>query len=354
MGCDVLLSSMESIQKDYLKLLKKYEHFDVDEVFSIQNECQTFWLRHKRSIDFFLNNYPCDFDTCVFIGGMYLNIASKSLFPFLTFGKKHISDDPVAMITATGSKDYLAEYLKMSIADNIDIIQNHSGQVFILPLSFLFVDKELCEVGAKNSFWHLFELAEMNEKKYFENFASVDEVIKCIGEENGWPLFLKYDKPTLKERYLEHLNLIGFPIQEGRESVVQFYNICMGLFIQAITVINFCSQYWMFPFLRDDSLFGCYYLFLKNMLNRDEFAGLHPILNKAVILKQFYRLFVYEELDDLGAYLKMLKETAFEENVQEKMNNQGVGCDKSGSFAKVNTILIEEMQKRKMPCVVDF
>lgn len=55
---------------------------------------------------------------------------------------------------------------------------------------------------------------------------------------------------------------------------------------------------------------------MKNMLGREEFAEYRLILNKTVVLKQFYRLFIYEELDDLNSYLKMLKETSFEENVQ--------------------------------------
>ena len=52
-------------------------------------------------------------------GGMYLNVASKSLYPFLTFGKKHLVDDPVALLSTNGSKEYFAEYLKLAIADDI-------------------------------------------------------------------------------------------------------------------------------------------------------------------------------------------------------------------------------------------
>ena len=201
MGCDLLIESMKKIQQEYLMLLRKYESFDVEEVYSIQNECQIFWLRHKREIDFFLNNYPYNFDTCVFIGGMYLNVASKSLYPFLTFGKKHLVDDPVALLSTNDSKEYFAEYLKFAIADDIDIIQNHGDQVLILPLSYLFVDKALCETSAKNSFWRLFHEEGMNEDEYESKFHSLDEVIECIGEERGRSLFLKYEKTTLKERY---------------------------------------------------------------------------------------------------------------------------------------------------------
>ena len=352
MDYDLLIESMKKMQQEYLMLLKKYESFDVDNVFAIQNECQIFWLRHKREIDFFLNNYPYEFDTCVFIGGMYLNVASKSLYPFLTFGKKHLVDDPVALLSTNGSKKYFAEYLKDAIADDIEIIHNHGDQVLILPLSYLFVDKELCEIGAKNSFWNLFSKEKMDEKKYEEKFRSIDEVIECIGEEKGRCLFLKYEKPTLKERYLEHLDLLGFPILEGKDGVMQFYGLCVGLFFQTVVTMTFCTHYWVFPFIRDHSLFGCYCLLMKNMLTQDMFAKLRASLNKAVVLKLFYALFVYEELENLDAYLKMLKDSDFEATVFNRMQKENIECCESGSFAKVNTILIEEMHKRNIPCVV--
>jgi len=352
MGYNLLIESMKKIQQEYLILLRKYESFDVDEVYSIQNECQIFWLRHKREIDFFINNYPYEFDTCVFIGGMYLNVARKSLYPFLTFGKKHFVDDPVALLSTNGSKEYFAEYLKLAIADDIDIIQNHGDQVLILPLSYLFVDKELCEIGAKNSFWHLFPEEGMNEDEYGSRFHSLDEVIECIGEERGRCLFLKYEKATLKERYLEHLDLMGFPVLGGKDGVMQFYGMCMGLFLQTMVVMTFCTHYWVFPFIRDHSLFGCFCLLMKNMLKQKEFAKLKTSLNKAVMLKLFYGLFVYEELENLDDYLKMLNDSNFETIVFNRMQEENVECCESGSFAKVNTILIEEMHKRNIPCVV--
>ena len=352
MGCNLLIESMKKIQQEYHMLLRKYESFDVDEVYCIQNECQIFWLRHKREIDFFINNYPYEFDTCVFIGGMYLNVARKSLYPFLTFGKKHLVDDPVALLSTNGSKEYFAEYLKYSIADDIDIIQNHGDQVLILPLSYLFVDKELCENSAKNSFWNLFPEGQMDEEKYKDRFHSLDEVIECIGEERGKCLFLKYEKATLKERYLEHLDLLGFPILDGKDGVMQFYRLCMGLFLQTMVVMTFCTHYWVFPFIRDHSLFGCFCLLMKNMLRQDEFAKLKSSLNKAVVLKLFYGLFVYEELENLDVYLEMLKDSDFETTVFNRMQKENIECCESGSFAKVNTILIEEMHKRNIPCVV--
>ena len=91
---------------------------------------------------------------------------------------------------------------------------------------------------------------------------------------------------------------------------------------------------------------------MKNMLRQDEFAKLKSSLNKAVVLKLFYGLFVYEELENLDDYLKMLSDSNFETMVFNRMQKENVECCESGSFAKVNTILIEEMHKRNIPCVV--
>ena len=352
MGCDVLTSSMQLIQKEYLALLKKYERFDADEAYSIQNECRIFWLRHKREIDFFLNNFPCDFDTCVFIGGMYLNVVEKREAPFLSFGKKHISDDPVAMLVSVGSQEHLAGYLKKSIKDDIEIIQKYNGEIFVLPLSYLFVDKDLVLQGADNAFWRLFSDSTINKDSYLNKFSTVNDVIESISEDAGWGLFLRYEKPTLKERYLEHLETIHIPLCDGKEGVDQFYHLCIGLFAQATSVMEFCIHYWTFPFIRDGSLFGCFCLFLANLIhNSNAFSSeLKIILNKAVVHNLFYRVFEYEELENLETFFKTLKDTEFEKAVLEQMQKQNVDCSEPGSFSKINAILINEMNARGMPC----
>lgn len=352
MGCDVLLSSMQLIQKEYLALLEKYEHFDADEVYSIQNECRIFWLRHKREIDFFLNNYPCDFDTCAFIGGMYLNVVEKREAPFLAFGKKHISDDPVAMLVSVGPLEHLAGFLKKSIKDDIEIIRKYNGEIFVLPLSYLFVDKDLILQSADNAFWHLFADPTINKDSYLDKFSSIDEVCERIGENVGWGLFLKYNRRTLKERYLEHLETIKIPLREGVEGVDQFYHMCIGLFAQATSVMEFCIRYWTFPFIRDESLFGCFCLFIANLIHMpgQYTSELRTILNKAVVLNLFYRFFEYEELESYEDFFKTLKSTEFEKAVFDQMQRQNIVCCEQGSFEKTNAILKNEMSTRGMPC----
>lgn len=90
---------------------------------------------------------------------------------------------------------------------------------------------------------------------------------------------------------------------------------------------------------------------MKNLLKQDVFLKLKTCLNKTVVLKLFYGLFVYEELENLDDYLKMLSDSDFETLVFDRMQKENVECCESGSFAKVNNILIEEMHKRKIPCV---
>ena len=353
MGCDVLISSMQLMQEEYLALLKNYEHFDVNDAYSIQSECRIFWLRHKREIEFFLNNYPCDFDTCAFIGGMYLNAASTRELPFLSFGKKHISDDPVAKLVSVGPQEHLAGYLKKSIEDDIEIIQKYNGEIFILPLSYLFVDKDLVLQSADNAFWHLFSNPTINKDSYMDKFSSIEEVCKCIGEDAGWGLFLKYKRTNLKDRYLEHLETINIPIYEGKEGVNQFYHMCIGLFAQAASVMEFCIHYWTFPFIRDESLFGCFCLFIANLIHMpNQYSSeLRIILNKAVVHNLFYRYFEYSELENYEDFFKTLKSTGFEKAVFDQMHKQGIVCCEQGSFEKTNAILKNEMSARGWPCV---
>ena len=79
-------------------------------------------------------------------------------------------------------------------------------------------------------------------------------------------------------------------------------------------------------------------------------SELRTILNKAVVLNLFYRFFEYEELERYEEFFKTLKSTEFEKVVFEQMRKQNVDCSEPGSFAKINTILINEMNARGMPC----
>ena len=204
--------------------------------------------------------------------------------------------------------------------------------------------------SADNAFWHLFADSTINKDSFLNKFSSVNDVIESIGEDAGWGLFLRYEKPTLKERYLEHLEMMHIPICDGKEGVNQFYHLCIGLFAQATAVMEFCINYRTFPFIRDRSLFGYFCLFLANLIHISNEcpAEWKIILNKAVVHNLFYRVFEYEELENLETFFKTLKDTGFEKAVLEQMQN--VDCIEPSCFSKINTILINEMNARGIPC----
>lgn len=64
----------------------------------------------------------------------------------------------------------------------------------------------------------------------------------------------------------------------------------------------------------------------------------------------FYRVFEYEELENLETFFKTLKDTEFEKAVLEQMQQQNVNCSEPGYLAKINAILTNEMNARGMPC----
>ena len=350
MAYNLLLDSMKKIQQDYLRLLKTYESFGEDDVFFVYDEFRVFWLRHKREVEFFLNNFPSDLDTCAFIGGAYLDIESKAHIPFLAFGEKHIIDDPIYILSfnRSDSKSYCAQLLKRSIEDNISIISRYSDVFYIMPLSFLFVDKDFRSSFAQKGFLSLLKDDEMTIKGYLETCVSWNDVKKQIDENTVKELFEEYEGNSFEDRYFEHLKKIHIEFDKERPAL-QFLQVCLGLFTQVANVLDFCTHYGTFPFIRNRTLFYSFISLVSKFIYEKNDLFSKRMLLKTLLSHATNCIMDWQTQDvDEPQFIKMIE--GFEKDIMNLFPSDAIEKESADySVERIRTVLTDEMKKRGIP-----
>ena len=234
---NLLLNKIYIIQQDYLTILKKYaDVIDTTNIIYAINELENFWNSKRHIIEFFLNNYSNNFDTCVLACSSYLNLAQNNHYAFLSLGKKHIIDDSVInfSVSLTQSNELLATFIdviKKCINDNIQIIENTSLDIIILPLTFLFSDKEAVQNAADGMFLSLFNKSLTSVEDFFREFNSFDEIEKDLKDYVKKQLFLAYDTfdKSFNQRYKDYLyysKCNTLDCSEVQNFFNNYFNVC--------------------------------------------------------------------------------------------------------------------------------
>lgn len=354
MSNNLLLDCIYSIQQEYLDLLKGYKNIDDESAFFIRDEIQEFWFINKQKGEFILKNYPNNFDTCAFTGGAYLDVQENKHYPFLTFGKKHIMDDPVAKFSNSHNeqKEYkplFSKILKKSIKDNIDILENYGEFIVILPLSYLFVDWDVCREGAKSLFFHLFKDEKMSLERYKSDFRSLDDVIPALNASTNL-LFIGFgpSEGSLKERYTNYLERMEIPKQQNHSEVCQFFEICFGMFFQIIGIIDVCVHFSLFPFIRENNMFNNFCIMTYQM--KDE-EMIKVMILKAKILHLFYNAFDFSRNDllSINEFINKLQSNNFETSIMTAIEAEQISLQQPGTVMKIQQIICNEMQKNGIP-----
>ena len=354
MSNDLLLDCIRSVQQEYLDLLKGYKNIDDESADFIRNEIQEFWFINKQKAGFILKNYPNNFDTCAFTGGAYLDVQENKHYPFLTFGEKHIMDDPVVKFSNSHNeqKEYKAlfsKFLKKSIKDNIDILENYGEFIVILPLSYLFVDWDVCREGAKNTFLHLFTDEKMSLEKYKSDFLSLDAIINALNESANF-LFIgdELGESPLKERYTNYLKRMEIPKQQGHSEVCQFFEVCFRMFFQIFCIIDVCVHFSLFPFIRENNIFNNFCIMTYQM--KDE-ETIKVMILKAKILHLFYNVFDFSRNDllPISEFINKIQRNNFETSIMATIEAEQISLQQPGAVMKIQQIICNEMKKDDIP-----
>lgn len=255
-----LIEILESIQKDYLKLLKSaYENIHLIDERAVIEEIYVFWYKNKRAIELVLNYGFEPLSAHFFTAASYLSISDKDHFPFLLFGKHHFWDDPLCSYLRIINKspfkklnDEFINEIKQTISQNIEVLENLSDHVFILPLRFLFEDIDVITQKAMNIFLQLFE-DEIDFETYKNEIITIEDVRKRLSE-GVEDLIVFNDSDIYVHDFFERfhkfkedrIELLGSRICDAQV----FFQCVFGYMCQALSVMQISISFNIIPHIR--------------------------------------------------------------------------------------------------------
>jgi len=154
------MEKMTQIQIEYKTLLQKLLP-KLKTEFSVQalDEINLFWYRHMEIVRLYLASEFAGAESYVFTAATYLDYDDNEHLPFLLLGRQHVLDDPLSKysaickdLTDDKASHKLYEQIGKTAEDNIKIIENCQGNIFVVPLRLFNQHdstKEFFELGER-------------------------------------------------------------------------------------------------------------------------------------------------------------------------------------------------------------
>ena len=329
MGNDVVRDRLLAIQSDYKDLLINLRDFFYESSCSaITDEIHTFWFKQRKFIDFVFNNYFEPNRTYLFTAVGYIDIKNNEHYPFFILGTNHVLDDPIHKIIlskAIEKNDEFAIELKKhmfdAICDNIEVLTQCFGLIYILPLGLLFpIDAATIKKGVDSVFLSLFR-QQLSLNDFFESIITVDDICLALKPniKNNLLFNCGGDTGGFVERFSNYKNSMSFPSLAGKSEGHQFYFAMTGFLSQAFDMILICAKYNIIPYVRSET--AAYYLRVVGF-NFKEVDEVTEILFKAMIAHVLCALFDETQIIgvNLNDFLLRVNEYCFEEKLYEEIN----------------------------------
>ncbi len=259
---DIVLTELQSIQSEYLDLLKRIKP-RIDTAWgSVIDEVNMFWLQKKKLIVFAMENYFTPYNTFLFTGATYLDYDENEHFPFAVCNGICIVDDNVCsyanIIGKVSDENFnstIKQQLLYAIDDNIKVLENCADYIYILPIRYLDDDDDdTISKGAEGVFLNLFKEKFASLKDYFVNITSMVDLTNSLkpGIEKSLMFFKDDDRDlALSDRlnnYIEDSNdSIDF---NGKSIGFIFFSAVYSHIAQALKIMMLCAKYRVIPYLR--------------------------------------------------------------------------------------------------------
>lgn len=254
-----IFEMVESINCDYLKLLKKLDKikFDSNNINSIIDEINVFWKIHKRNALFIINNLSeYDYDTCFFTCACGIEIDQNEYEPFVLSADNKIYDDklPQYFEILTKCKDnqktkYLSE-INYLIKNYVKLLEKSISEIFIVPISyFLLKPKEMWDL-TNILFLDLFSKKFNSVDEYFNSIKNKDDFLNVSKQENCNLLILS-NKETQGMSLTEKIEcFIGSPIPNANFPEKAYFAYTTAI-VNALSCLTVSTMTGFIPYLRN-------------------------------------------------------------------------------------------------------
>lgn len=350
---DILKCNLKRLESEYKKILiQSKEELLKNNSQSIIDGIIVFWYKNKKFINTVLNNISEAYSSYIFTGATFLDLSDFEHFPFVALGKYHFLDDPVCRYAQVLGKsknvDFDAqtkEQLKLTIEDNIKILENYSDQIYILPIGFLTeVDSHLIWNASLQAFFSLFKNPSTIRDKY-SNLKTIDDIIPELNSGIEQHIILSEDDDVsleLSKRVERYIQTSKLPLADTATEAEIFRFALISNMMQAFHIILMCSNYKMIPYIRYSV---CFKYVLNLSCNFDNNQEISDMIFKCSIAYILYNCFDKSKIKsvDFKNYCSTLKQENFSDRVFNELKQSGISTN-NPSLSKIREIIVENLQ----------
>lgn len=342
-----------ALQQDYCYILKEaVNKFSTKDFPMIVDEINLFWFANRDLVRLILNNISSDYDCYTFTGATFLDVDDLEHYPFVTFGRVHVVDDPLykysSIVSGIHNQDFaekIREQMLLSIKDNIKIIENYSDIIYIFPVTLMSDNiSELSKKAAEQAFFSMFKDNSITLEKYANEFKSIEDIKKALKDNVSETLVFSEDDSgeELCSRFRNHIAQILPFNNEINEAMLFLYTV-NGFFLQAFEILLRCTEYHMIPYLRYEVTFRYIILLGANFANN---ADMQLILFKSICTHLLYRVFDKNRIrnTDFKCFVNKVVKDNFDRNLFETLYKSGVKLS-NPSFQKIMDVMNDELNK---------
>lgn len=355
MKSNLLMEKMHLIQIEYKTLLQKLLP-KLKSKFSVTalDEINLFWYRYIDIVRLYLVSEFSGNESYVFTAATYLDYDDHEHFPFLLLGEKHVLDDPLSKYSAIckdiqdpKAADLLYEQVGKTAEDNIKIIENCEGEIFVLPLRMFnqFLTSESFFDLGERTFSSLFNDIS-NLKDFFAKCKTIDDVLTHgRSDMANLILFSQNDDQTkdLKSRFSDALKENAHMLDLCQSDAFNFFVMVYGCIQQAVDVIISCLEYSCIPFIRFPVALHYISLLTENIKEEEHVRILRYKMSIAFVL---HKLVDKEQLSKICTkdFIAFKKEYKFNKKLFDCLLSHNID---QNTFLqhKVQTLMLENLKK---------
>lgn len=363
---NLLQQRLNEIQLQYLELLRSCrDSLDEKNYDFIVDAINSFWFSKMKIIKLYINSVRTDMECYLFTGSAYLDIAAAEQYPFVTFGKIHVVDDPLYKFT----KNYLslqesAEFhqeiktiIYDSIEDNIGILEKYAQYILILPISYISVSDErfakLIAKGSEQYFFSMFLDERLTKRSYLDSFDTIEDIEAGLKPHVKEQLiFSSQDniEVGIVARFRKYLSEQPLPISRESSDAVKFQIIVNGFIAQSMEIMLKCCEYQMVPYLRYEVTYR--YVLQMCLGFMIEMPHVRWITLRLMLAHHFYK---YCDIDILSSismddYVGLLRKIDFQNSVLNSLpDNELTAKIRPSSISSAITTCTKKLEK----CIIE-
>lgn len=322
-----LMEKLLELQNEYKDLLESLlPELYKDEFRFIVEEINLFWYSKRKIVELILNNISNNFDTYLFTGATYLDVKNGEHYPFVSLGRNHVVDDPLAKYAeAISLRDdeqfyiMMREQIILAFEDDLNVLNECFGIIYLLPVTLL---QKLQDglIGKSTTQLFLSMLKEEeNLEHVFKRFRTLPELVGALREGINESLIFLEDEDmsqNVSTRFAQYIEEMGQPFGSIPE-IQKFVSTIMGFLSQSLQIIMSAAQYRMIPYVRYKVTYNYLIVLSHNFL---EIPDMKSLIYKATFAHMFYKEFDLEKVSNqlFSSYCERLNRIDIIKMLEEK------------------------------------